>query len=111
MLIVGYGNEEGKDFWLVKNSWGKEWGLDGYIKVARNADNNCEIATLAVYPVASYCSSCLSFLPTLCDQLIVEMMNIDSSIRNTHTELILRRLAFIQTSKSLPYIVEFTFTK
>ncbi|KAK7605325.1 hypothetical protein V9T40_007183 [Parthenolecanium corni] len=53
MLIVGYGNEEGKDFWLVKNSWGKEWGLDGYIKVARNADNNCEIATLAIYPVAT----------------------------------------------------------
>jgi len=58
ILIVGWGVEtdilgQEMPYWIVKNSWGGDWGLNGYILIERG-DNRCG---LQQYPIASYITS------------------------------------------------------
>ncbi|GAB2282646.1 hypothetical protein Dimus_017183 [Dionaea muscipula] len=56
VVAVGYGSENGAGYWIVRNSWGADWGEEGYIRIERNTvslTGRCGIAMQPSYPVKS----------------------------------------------------------
>jgi cathepsin L/cathepsin K len=54
VLMVGYGSEKGRDYWIVKNSWAADWGEKGYIRFAAEEGKGvCCVQDYVHYPLTT----------------------------------------------------------
>lgn len=51
VLAVGYGRTKTQKYLIIKNSWGADWGMDGYIYFSADTPNMCGVASVASYPL------------------------------------------------------------
>ncbi|KAJ4462473.1 putative thiol protease aleurain [Paratrimastix pyriformis] len=46
VTLIGWGSENGEDYWLAQNSWGTSWGMNGFFKISIS-ENNCNFADVS----------------------------------------------------------------
>jgi KDEL-tailed cysteine endopeptidase len=50
VLAVGYGVDNGTPYWKVKNSWGPQWGENGYIRILKSDADLCGVLDAPSFP-------------------------------------------------------------